>query len=49
MEIYQTLLARYGRLCDRYPMPAGRGYDTVKAYFEAGLSKSKEIKTISTP
>ena len=31
------------RLCERYPIDAGNGYDAVKAYFEARLPKSAEI------
>ena len=31
------------RLCERYPLEAGKGYDTVKAYFEANLPQSEEV------
>jgi len=33
------------RLCGRYPLPldAGKGYDAVKAYFEASLPQSEEV------
>jgi len=31
------------RLCERFPIPAGKGYDAVKAYFEDGLPKSQEV------
>ena len=27
------------RLCDRFPVDAGKGYDAVKAYFEGGVPK----------
>jgi endonuclease-3 related protein len=31
------------RLCDRYPIEAGKSYVAVKAYFEENLPKSAEI------
>ena len=31
------------RLCGRYPIPAGTGYDAVKAYFEDNIPKSADI------
>ena len=31
------------RLCGRYPIGAGKGYDAVKTYFEANLPPSEEI------
>jgi endonuclease-3 related protein len=31
------------RLCDRYPIDAGKGYAAVKAYFEANLPRSVEV------
>jgi endonuclease-3 related protein len=31
------------RLCDRYPIDAGKGYDAVKAYFEDNLPRSVDI------
>ena len=31
------------RLCDRFPIDAGKGYDAVKAHFEANLPRSAEI------
>ena len=31
------------RLCERYPINAGRGYDAVKAYFEENLPQSTEV------
>lgn len=31
------------RLCARYPLPSGEGYDGVKAYFEGELPKSAEL------
>jgi len=31
------------RLCGRYPINAGKGYDAVKAYFEGNLPRSVEI------
>ena len=27
------------RLCERYPLDAGKGYEAVKAYFESGIPK----------
>ena len=31
------------RLCERYPLSAGKGYDSVKAYFEANLPHDERI------
>ena len=31
------------RLCGRYQIDVGKGYDTVKAYFEANLPRSTEV------
>jgi len=31
------------RLCDRYPIEAGKGYAMVKAYFEGNLPQSAEV------
>lgn len=31
------------RLCDRYPIKAGKGYAEIKAYFEGNLLQSAEI------
>ena len=31
------------RLCERYPVEVGIGYDTVKAYFESNLPRSVEM------
>jgi endonuclease-3 related protein len=31
------------RLCERYPIEAGKGYAAVKAYFEGNLPKSVEV------
>jgi endonuclease-3 related protein len=31
------------RLCERYPIDAGKGYDEIKAYFEANLTRSAEV------
>jgi endonuclease-3 related protein len=31
------------RLCERYPIDAGKGYDTVKTYFEESLPRSEKI------
>ena len=31
------------RLCDRFPVDAGKGYDAVKAYFEASVPKDAKI------
>jgi endonuclease-3 related protein len=31
------------RLCGRYPIPAGKSYSAVKAYFEGNLPKSAEV------
>jgi endonuclease-3 related protein len=31
------------RLCGRYPIDAGQGYEAVKSYFEANLPKNVEI------
>ena len=31
------------RLCDRFPVDVGKGYDAVKAYFEENLPRSEEI------
>ena len=31
------------RLCGRYPIETGDGYETVKAYFEESLPKSSEV------
>jgi endonuclease-3 related protein len=31
------------RLCERYPIEAGRGYAAVKARFEGGLPQSAEV------
>jgi endonuclease-3 related protein len=31
------------RLCERYPLSAGKNYDAVKAYFEANLPQSVEV------
>ena len=31
------------RLCERYPICAGKGYDAVKIYFESNLQRSAEI------
>ena len=31
------------RLCDRYPIEAGNGYDAVKTYFEDNLPHSAEV------
>ena len=31
------------RLCGRYPLDAGKGYDAVKAYFEVNLPRSEEV------
>ena len=31
------------RLCGRYPLAAGKGYDAVKAYFEANLPESEDV------
>jgi endonuclease-3 related protein len=31
------------RLCSRYPIEAGKGYEAVKAYFENNLERSAEV------
>jgi endonuclease-3 related protein len=31
------------RLCERLPIPAGQGYDKIKAYFEGGLTQSAKV------
>ena len=31
------------RLCERFPIPAGRGYGEIKAYFEGNLPRNEEI------
>ena len=31
------------RLCRRYPLPAGEGYEAVKAYFEQHLPRKTEV------
>lgn len=31
------------RLCERFPVQAGKGYDEVKAYFEKNLYRSEEV------
>ena len=31
------------RLCERYPLEAGRGYASIKAYFENGIPKRAEM------
>ena len=31
------------RLCERYPLDAGKGYDAVKKYFESGIPQSAEV------
>ena len=31
------------RLCNRFPIPTGKGYDAVKAYFEESLPRSEEV------
>lgn len=31
-----------GRLCDRFPIPAGEGYEAVKAFFEDNFKRSAE-------
>ena len=31
------------RLCERYPISAGQGYDAVKAYFEKNLPQNAEL------
>jgi endonuclease-3 related protein len=31
------------RLCERFPIPVGKGYDSVKAYFEEKLPLSEEV------
>ena len=31
------------RLCGRYPLDAGKGYDMVKSYFEKNLPKGEEL------
>jgi len=31
------------RLCERYPVDAGKGYESVKAYFEANLPMSVDV------
>lgn len=31
------------RLCERYPIDAGKGYSAVKAFFEAGIPKEKTV------
>jgi endonuclease-3 related protein len=31
------------RLCERFPLDVGKGYENVKAFFESGLPKSTEI------
>ena len=31
------------RLCERYPIDAGKNYDAVKAFFEANLPKSADV------
>lgn len=31
------------RLCERYPIDAGNGYDAVKLYFETNLTRSAEV------
>jgi endonuclease-3 related protein len=31
------------RLCERYPIEAGKGYESVKAYFEGNLERSAEV------
>jgi endonuclease-3 related protein len=31
------------RLCERYPFDTGKGYDSIKAYFENNLPRNLEI------
>jgi endonuclease-3 related protein len=31
------------RLCGRLPIPAGKRYEDIKAYFEANLTRSAEV------
>jgi endonuclease-3 related protein len=31
------------RLCERLPIPAGKRYEDIKAYFENNLTKSAEV------
>jgi endonuclease-3 related protein len=31
------------RLCERLPLPAGKGYEEIKAYFEANLTHNAEV------
>jgi endonuclease-3 related protein len=31
------------RLCDRYPIDAGKGYEAIKAHFEGNLERSAEV------